>query len=219
MTDSLTPHLPGRVAAVLFDMDNTLVASEDAWFEAARQLWDEAGGDSTGKGILGGTVDDVVNEFLLDFPDTDAEELSRRLVERLAGALAEGVRPTPGAIELITRLSAYLPITIASNSPSEIVRQVVASLGWGPMFTAALGTEDVANPKPAPDLYLEAARLCGVGIADCVVFEDSPMGATAARQAGAFVVTIGPEAADLGDLNVASLTDALICSWKPEVIA
>ena len=218
MTDATIPALPARVAAVLFDMDNTLVASEDAWFAASKKLWDDAGGDSTGKGILGGTVGDVVDDFLLDFPDTDRDELSRRLIDELAASLAEGVRPTAGAVELIERLSARLPITIASNSPSEIVRQVVAALKWEHVFTAALGTEDVVNPKPEPDLYLEAARRCGVDIAQCVVFEDSPMGATAARASGAFVVTIGPEAATLGDLNVPDLTDPRITTWNPEAL-
>ena len=218
MPEPQTRQLPARIAAVLFDMDNTLVASEDAWFAASRKLWEDAGADSTGKGILGGTVYDVVDAYLLDFPGSDRDELSQRLISTLGAALAEGVRPTAGALDLIGRLSARLPITIASNSPSVIVQQVVAALGWQSMFTAALGTEDVANPKPAPDLYTTAALRCGVDIADCVIFEDSPMGAAAARAAGAYLVTICPEAAHLGDLNVADLTDPRILNWHPEVI-
>lgn len=209
--------LPSRVAAVLFDMDNTLVASEDAWFAAARQLWEDAGRDSSGKGILGGTVADVVDDYLRDFPRADREAVTTRMNDLLVSHLDGGVHPTTGAVELIERLSARMPITIASNSPSLIVTKVVAALGWEHHFTAALGVEDVDLPKPAPDLYLTAAARCGADIADCVVFEDSAVGAAAARAAGAFVVTIGPDAAHLGDLNVAGLTDPRVTDWTPEL--
>lgn len=211
--------LPSRVAAVLFDMDNTLVASEDAWFAAARQLWEDAGRDSSGKGILGGTVADVVDDYLGDFPHADREEVTTRMNDLLESHLDGGVRPTPGAAELIERLSARMPITIASNSPSLIVTKVVSALGWGQHFTAALGVEDVDLPKPAPDLYLTAAARCAADIAHCVVFEDSAVGAAAARAAGAFVVTIGPDAAHLGDLNVAALTDRRVAEWNPRVVS
>ena len=214
-----TQTLPTRVAAVLFDMDNTLVASEDAWFAAAHQLWREAGGDPRGKGVLGGTVQDVVDDYVRDFPGTDPSALADRVVAMLTANLSNGVHATPGAVALLERISTTLPITIASNSPSVIVQQVVAALGWERLFTAALGTEDVARPKPAPDLYTAAATRCGVDIVDCVVFEDSLIGATAARASGAFVVTIGPDAANLGDVNVADLTDPRITSWRPEVVS
>ncbi|MCG6568530.1 HAD family phosphatase [Tessaracoccus sp. ZS01] len=216
-TTTTGKRLPQRVAAVLFDMDNTLVASEDAWFAATRKLWEEVGGDATGKGVLGGTVSDVVDDFLREYPDADRTELSERMTNLIMANLAGGVRPTPGALALIERLSATMPITIASNSPTAIVEHVVSALGWGDLFTAALGTEDVERPKPAPDLYLAAAARCGVSIEDCVVFEDSPMGATAARASGAFVVTIGPETRHLGDVNVPDLTDPRITAWEPEV--
>ncbi|NHB83775.1 HAD family phosphatase [Tessaracoccus sp. HDW20] len=141
------------------------------------------------------------------------------MLELLGENLRDGVHPTPGAAQLIERLSPSLPITIASNSPSDIVARVVATLGWDHHFTAALGTEDVVHPKPAPDLYLLAAQRCGADITECVVFEDSPMGATAARASGAFVVTVGPDAAHLGDLNVPDLTDPRIITWTPEAIS
>ncbi|WP_040283861.1 HAD family hydrolase [Tessaracoccus massiliensis] len=213
-------QLPRRVAAVLFDMDNTLVASEDSWFAATRQLWEDAGADATGKEILGGTVGDVAAAFVADFPDADSAAVERDLTATLAANLTnDGVHPTDGAVELIERLSAKLPITIASNSPTSIVEQVVATLGWGHLFTAALGTEDVARPKPAPDLYTTAAQRCNADITQCVIFEDSPMGAESAVASGAFVVTIGPEAAHLGNLNVPHLTDPRIVDWNPEAIA
>lgn len=210
--------LPQRIAAVLFDMDNTLVASESAWFDATEALWRSAGGDPTGKGILGGTIEDLVAAFLVDFPQADPSGVTHSLNELLETYLAEGVAPMPGAVALITRLSQRMPMTVASNSPTRIVRHVVAALGWQPLFRATLGTDDVARPKPAPDLYLAAARACGADIADCVVFEDSPMGAEAGRAAGAFVVTVGADAVGRGHLSVPSLLDPHITSWEPHTI-
>lgn len=208
--------LPPRVSAVLFDMDDTLVDSERAWFAAVDLLWRESGGDPTGKGMLGGTLADLVERYLEDFPGTDQEWVERRLGELLDAHLDAGVDPMPGAPELVRRLSAGFPITVASNSPSHIVEAVVRSLGWEGYFRAWLGTEDVALPKPAPDLYLAAARSCGVDISRCVIFEDSPTGASAGMAAGAFVVTVGSAAVDRGHLNVDSLLDPRIVNWHPQ---
>lgn len=199
-------------------MDDTLVDSEAAWFAATEDIWRDAGGDPTGKGLLGGSMADLVVQYTADFPGSDPAEIERRLRERLSHHIGESVEPMPGAVELITRLGAEFPITIASNSPSDIVVDVVRSLGWESLFTARLGTEDVALPKPAPDLYLAAAAACGVDIAECVVFEDSPVGARAGREAGAFVVTVGPAAVGVGQANVDSLLDPRILTWAPAPI-
>lgn len=96
MPEPQTRQLPARIAAVLFDMDNTLVASEDAWFAASRKLWEDAGADSTGKGILGGTVYDVVDAYLLDFPGSDRDELSQRLISTLGRPSPKACAPRPG---------------------------------------------------------------------------------------------------------------------------
>lgn len=210
--------LPSQVAAVLFDMDNTLVASEAAWFAAANDLWIEAGGNPTNKGILGGTVGDLVREFLIDFPNADPGQVETSLSEKLTYHLTGAVVPMPGAPELLARLGATLPLTIASNSPSKLVKEIIETLGWSDVFVAALGTEDVSASKPAPDLYLTAARACNVRISDCVVIEDSPLGARAGVAAGAFVITVGPAAVDQGHINVDSLLDERIIGWRPEVI-
>lgn len=214
MTDR--PNLPSRIGAVLFDMDNTLVDSEHAWFEATADLWRDAGSLPEGVGILGGTVADVIREFLDAHPHVDPEPVKSRFMGLLHDRLADGVVEMPGAHELLTRLSATIPVAIASNSPSVIVRDTVAKMGWSALFSAAVGTEDVADGKPAPDLYLAAARACGAAPETCVVIEDSPMGAAAGRAAGAFVLTVGAEGIHHGDLNISTLTDPLIRDWNPE---
>lgn len=211
--------LPQRIGAVLFDMDNTLVDSEHAWFQATADLWEQAGSRPEGVGILGGTVADVVEEFRDAHEGFDFALVERDFLKFLHDRLSGGVTTMPGAEDLLTRLASCVPVAIASNSPSEIVRETVAKMGWGPLFTAAVGTEDVAEGKPAPDLYLAAARACGADPSTCVVIEDSPMGAAAGRAAGAFVLTVGAVGAGHGDLNIDSLTDPRILAWTPELVS
>lgn len=210
--------LPARIGAVLFDMDNTLVDSEHAWFDAIADLWNQASRPVDGDGLLGGTVGDVVRDFVHAHPTADHDQVEHRFLKHLYAQLADGVEMMPGAQELLTRLSAMVPIAIASNSPSEIVRGTVETMGWSSLFTAAVGTGDVARGKPAPDLYLAAAHACGAAPATCVVVEDSPVGAVAGRIAGAFVLTVGAVGAGHGDLHVDSLTNQTLLDWSPETL-
>lgn len=216
--------LPQHIGAVLFDMDDTLVDSEQAWFDATRDLWNESGAsqsfdDGAFDELRGGTVTDVVERYLRTHPGAHAEAVEQRMMELLQAHLARGVQPMPGAEHLLARLVDTVPLAIASNSPSAVVRRTVEALGWERRFVAMLGTEDVERPKPAPDLYLAAAQRCGVAPEDCVVMEDSRTGATAAREAGAFVVAVGPFAADLGHVHVPSLDHPMLQSWQPQPIA
>lgn len=208
--------LPTKVAAVLFDMDDTLVNSEHAWFAAGEELWNRRGKSGAGKVERGCTIGDMVDAYVADFPDADAEAVDAELRELLQVHLQTGVEAMPGAEALLDKLHRTHPVTIASNSPSDIVKFVVDSMGWQNIFTAALGTEDIENPKPAPDLYRTAAERCGVDPSQCVVFEDSVMGATAGKAAGAFVVTVGNAATGIGDMQVDSLDDPIIREWNPE---
>ncbi len=216
--------LPQHIGAVLFDMDDTLVDSEQAWFDATRQLWEEyevskGFDDDVSDELRGGTIEDVVAVFSRVHPGVDADVAERRMLELLQEHLADGVEPMPGAEALLEALSGTIPLAVASNSPSAIVEATMQSLGWQRRFVAMLGTEDVERPKPAPDLYLAAAERCGVAPEHCVVMEDSRTGATAAREAGAFVVAVGPFAADLGHVHVLSLAHPMLQSWQPQPIA
>ena len=216
--------LPQHIGAVLFDMDDTLVDSEQAWFDATRQLWEEyevskGFDDDVSDELRGGTIEDVVAVFSRVRPGVDADVAERRMLELLQEHLADGVEPMPGAEALLEALSGTIPLAVASNSPSAIVKATMQSLGWQRRFVAMLGTEDVERPKPAPDLYLAAAERCGVALEHCVVLDDSRTGATAAREAGAFVVAVGPFAADLGHVHVPSLDHPMLQSWQPQPIA
>ena len=213
--------LPSRVAGVIFDMDDTLFDSEKAWHEAAAALWRDAGGVFRGYDDRGGTVEDLANAFLDEFEEgTEREERMADVCARLEEAIRErldvDLEPMPGADALTSRLAAVVPLAIGSNSPQRIVEQCVCAIGWEDRFTAALGVSADMNPKPAPDLYREAATRLGADPRDCVIFEDSPTGARAAVASGAFVVTIGDDARGIGTLAVDTLNDDIVTSWTPE---
>lgn len=213
--------LPSRVAAVIFDMDDTLFDSEKAWHEAAAALWREAGGAFRGYDDRGGTVEDLANAYLDEFGFVgEREDRMNEICAQLEASIRERLRtdlaPMPGADALTSRLKKKLPLAIGSNSPQAIVEQCVHAIGWRDRFQVALGVGEGMNPKPAPDLYLEAARQLGVDPRDCVIFEDSPTGARAAVAAGAFVVTIGEAARGIGTASVDTLEHDLVSSWTPE---
>ncbi len=221
MRVAVAETLPSRVAGVIFDMDDTLFDSEKAWHEAAAALWRDAGGVFRGYGDRGGTVEDLANAFLDEFGGGDEREermgdVCARLEDAIRERLDVDLAPMPGADALTSRLAQVVPLAIGSNSPQRIVEQCVRAIGWQERFTAALGVSAHMNPKPAPDLYREAARRLGADPRDCVIFEDSPTGARAAVASGAFVVTIGDDARGIGTLAVDTLNDDIVTSWTPE---
>jgi beta-phosphoglucomutase-like phosphatase (HAD superfamily) len=83
-----------------------------------------------------------------------------------------------------------VPIAVASSSTRRLVHGVLEGLGVLARFDVALSGDDVARPKPAPDLFLEAARRIGARAEDCVVLEDSLAGATAGHAAGMRVIAV-----------------------------
>jgi beta-phosphoglucomutase-like phosphatase (HAD superfamily) len=109
-----------------------------------------------------------------------------------------------GCLELLAAGRGVIPMAAASSSVGRLVRGVLEGLGLAPSFHAIVSGDDVANPKPAPDIFLEAARRLGVAPAGCVVLEDSLAGATAAHAAGMPVIAI-PERATPGIERVATI--------------
>ena len=99
---------------------------------------------------------------------------------------------------------------MASNSPRPFVERVLEVSGLRDRFGCVLSADDVARPKPAPDLYVELARALGADAGACVALEDSPTGVAAARAAGAFVIgvpSLEGVVLDEADLVAESLAD------------
>jgi HAD superfamily hydrolase (TIGR01509 family) len=104
--------------------------------------------------------------------------------------MREGIDAVDGAIRFVETLPASLPRAIASSSTTHWIRTHLRHLGLEDNFDPHIysGREHVTRGKPAPDIYLYAAQALGVAIGDCVIIEDSPVGATGAVASGAFVI-------------------------------
>jgi HAD superfamily hydrolase (TIGR01509 family) len=190
----MSPRAPSPDPAVVFDLDGVLLESEIAWTRAETDLFARYGqpyGDLEKRLLIGGSLADTGRtlERLLDGVRT-ADQLVEELVELAAVEFARGVTPMPGAVELIDELRGRRPIAVASNSLRRLVDLALDGSGLDGAFDAVIAGDEVPQPKPAPDIYLEAARRLGSPPEQAVAIEDSPTGAAAARSAGMFVVGI-----------------------------
>jgi len=181
-------------AAVVFDCDGLLVDTETLWTRAEQELFRRHGRSFTlddkkallGTGWLAGGR---VLERLLDRPG-DAEELSQTLLTLVTEEVGHGVDALPGALELVEELHGRVPIAVASNSPRGFVEAVLARGGFVDSFDAYVTGDQLENPKPAPDAYVEVCGRLAVEPSRAVALEDSPPGIASARAAGLFVIGV-----------------------------
>ena len=96
----------------------------------------------------------------------------------------------PGAIDLVLELRGRVPIAVASNTPERLVRGAMACAGVAELFDVVVTADQVAEPKPSPDVYLRACELLAAAPSRSVALEDSPTGVAAARAAGMYVLGI-----------------------------
>lgn len=181
--------MPPRFAAILFDMDGTLVESENIWQIAETEMFATRGIDYTDEVrqlIIGTRLDEMFQRLknVFHLPES-IEDLSNELIERMVALIPTEVKPKPGATEMIAYAAENrLRYCIASSSPLSIIDAVVAAQGWDSLIPYRYSADAVPLGKPAPDIYLYAAQQLGVDPAACLALEDSPNGARAAVAAG-----------------------------------
>ncbi len=207
-------------SGVVFDNDGLLLDTEEAWTRAERRLFAAAGRRFTiehKRSLLGSAraVAATKLEAMLERPG-HGEALMDELHELVMQEALRGIAPRPGALELLASLErAGVPLAVASNSERAFLERTLASAGLledGP-FAAIVSATDVAHPKPAPDIYLEACKRLGADPRRAVALEDSPVGAASAAAAGLFVIGVpyfpGAEI-PVSDLLVGSLADPAV---------
>ena len=180
--------------AVLFDMDGLFIDSEPDWHEAETLMMRAHGYDwqpADQLQCLGGPLSRVT-EYMSKCLDARVtpEALGVEIIERMQSRLSSKTAYMPGAIEFSKLIfDSRIPQALVSASPRPLVDAVISNLSEN-YFTQTVGAGDIERTKPFPDPYLHAARLLGVEITNCLIFEDSQTGLTAAKSSGAFVVAI-----------------------------
>ncbi len=180
--------------AVLFDQDGVLVDSEGAWDAARRAIVAENGGrwkDGATRAMMGMSAPEW-SGYLRDELGVglSAEEISDQVVERLLAGYTKELPLLPGAVEAVRRVAEWRPVGLASSANREVIDAVLAGSGLAGVFGATVSGEEVAHGKPAPDIYLEAARRLGVDPARSAAVEDSTNGLRSAAAAGMLVVAL-----------------------------
>lgn len=178
-----------KPAAIIFDMDGTLVESENVWEIAEADLFRARGlqyTDEARQQVIGLRLDEFFQKLIKIYGlNESVEVLSQELIERMTALIPTQVKPKPGAQALIEHAASLrIPYCIASSSPMSIIEAVVQSQGWQTLIPNLYTADDVARGKPAPDVYLYAAEQLGVNPTACLALEDSPNGARAAVAAG-----------------------------------
>jgi HAD superfamily hydrolase (TIGR01509 family) len=212
------------IEAVVFDLDGVVVDSEQVWDDVREKLAKERGGrwhDRAQADMMGMSSPEwsAYMHDVIGLPESPAEindEVVRRMIERYG----ESLPLLDGAIAAIHGLAARFTLGVASSSNRSIIELVLERAGVAGLFAAVVSSEEVARGKPAPDVYLEAARRLGVEPERCAAIEDSSNGLRAAHAAGMRVVAVPnvhyPPAEDalaLADAVAASpgeLTPALV---------
>ncbi len=212
------------VEAVVFDLDGVIVDSEHLWDEVRVELAHERGGrwHDRAQADMMGMSSPEWSKYMHDVIGLDdpPEKINDEVVRRMLARYEERLPLIPGAAAAIERLAARFPLAVASSANRPIIDATLALAGLTRHFAQTVSSEEVARGKPAPDVFLEAARRLGVAPERCAAVEDSGNGLRAAHAAGMRVLAIPnthypppPDALALADVVVSSL-DALV----PEIV-
>ena len=209
------------IEAVVFDLDGVLIQSEEVW-DAVREAYVRE---------RGGRYDDEVQRAMMGMSSTEwsrylheaagipdePDEINAEVVRLMLAAYRDHLALIPGAVEAVRRLAARFPLGLASSSNRELIDTVLEVAGLAQYFTATVSSEEVARGKPAPDVYLEAARRLDVAPERCAAVEDSHGGIRSAKSADMRVVAIpnasyppDEEALTLAEVTIRSLDELTV---------
>ena len=180
------------IAAVVFDMDGVLIESEEVWDSVREAYVRERGGryDAEVQRAMMGMSSTEWSQYLHDvagIPDAPAA-INDEVVRRMLDAYRAHLPLVDGAVDAVERLARVYPLGLASSSNRSLIDAVLDVAGVTSLFAATVSSEEVARGKPAPDVYLEAARRLGVDATRCAAVEDSHGGIRSANAAGMRVI-------------------------------
>ena len=207
------------IESVIFDLDGVLVDSE-IWWDEVRAVFAATHGrawTAVDQAAVMGANSAAWARIMRERLDLDLREpdIERAIVEGVVERYRqEGAPRIDGAVEAVRRIGADRPVAVASSAHAEVISAALEATGLTDIFSVVVSSDEVAHGKPAPDVYLEAARRLGVEPAACLVVEDSYNGVRSARAAGMTVVLVpngsvppAPGTAELADLVLGSLAE------------
>jgi HAD superfamily hydrolase (TIGR01509 family) len=202
----------GLPAAVLWDMDGTLVDTEPYWIRAEHELVSAHGGVWTDDDahLLVGNALEVSAAMILERTGLalSVGEVVEALLDRVIELVAERLPWRPGARELLADLASEgVPCLLVTMSWRNLADAVVRNLPTG-SFRALVTGDEVVHGKPHPEPYLAAARLISVDPRDCIAIEDSPTGVRSATAAGVPTLAV-PHIVPVPDISGAVRLDSL----------
>lgn len=182
-----------QTQALIFDCDGTLANTMPLHYIAWQQTMEEAGGEFPEKLFyaLGGASNEKIvatlnQTFGYQF---DAQTLSQQKDERYLNLVAQA-QPIEPVVAIARQYKGRLPLAVATGGTAALVRSTLKAIGMAEFFDTVVTAQDVAHPKPAPDIFLECARRLNVVPEYCHVFEDADLGIEGAKRAGMTVTDV-----------------------------
>ena len=207
------------VAAVIFDLDGVIVDSE-IWWHEERAAWAAERGlrwtEADTRAVMGANSAGwarIMRERL-GLSEADEPSILEAIVTRVTDRYAAGAPAIDGAVDAVRRIAARWPVAVASSAHRRVIDAALAATGLRDTIRIVVSSDEVDHGKPAPDVYLEAARRLGVVPARCLVVEDSINGLRAGVDAGMTTVLVpnlsvppAPGAEEVADHVLARLSE------------
>ena len=213
---------------VIFDLDGTLVETEQIWRDVRHDFVIAQGGrwrDDAQTTMMGMRTAEwsryIHDDLHVALPTND---IADRVIDLVKERLAKGVPIIPGAVDALQRLAPRFTLGLATAGAPAYAKTVLTNAGWEKLFSVVVYADEVARGKPAPDVYLRALKLMEADVCRTAAIEDSGSGIKSAHAAGTAVVAIPnrefPPAQgalslaacvlnNIGELNVNTIEEAL----------
>jgi HAD superfamily hydrolase (TIGR01509 family) len=201
------------IDAVVFDLDGVLIQSEEVWDDVREAFVRERGGryDAEIQRAMMGMSSTEWSRYLHETAGVadEPDEIYAEVVRRMLAAYESHLPLIDGATDAVRRLAGEFTLGVASSSNRPLIDAVLATAAIADCFAATVSSEEVERGKPAPDVYLEAARRLGVAPERCAAVEDSHGGIRSAKAAGMRVLAIPNQTYPPDDDALAQADDVL----------